>query len=104
MGETALQLNKCFNWHKTGTTNPDNHGHCHRLTYDVQILKKLDGDVRTEHGALDFQVTSYRKSRETHWMLALCSVYSHGLKDCIGNKHKSTSGVTMIGSRFPSLK
>ena len=96
MGETALQLNKCFNWHKTGTTNPDNHGHCH----NVQILEKLDGDVRTEHGALDFQVTSYCKSL----MLTLSSVYSHGLKDCIGNKYKSTSGVTMIGSRFPSLK
>ena len=78
-----------------------------KLVYDDNkywIIEKLEDDGRTERNALNSQVTSLRKARETHWMLKLRTVYPFGLNDRIGDEHRNTTGVSMIACRFPPLK
>ena len=111
-----MKINERFNLHRSGFRYPANYGYCKRLSnhfseglcknanYHVQIIEKLEGNGRTGRKALDTQVTSLRKARETHWMLKLRTVYPYGLNDRIGDEHRNTTGVSMIASRFPSLK
>ena len=91
VGETALKISERFNWHRSCFKYPAHYGFCNRLSnhfseglcknanYSVQIIEKLEGDGRTERNALNSQVTSLRKARETHWMLKLRTVYPFGL-------------------------
>ena len=116
VGETALKISERFNWHRSCFKYPAHYGFCNRLSnhfseglcknanYSVQIIEKLEGDGRTERNALNSQVTSLRKARETHWMLKLRTVYPFGLNDRIGDEHRNTTGVSMIACRFPPLK
>ena len=116
VGETALKINERFNLHRSGFRYPANYGYCKRLSnhfseglcknanYSVQIIEKLEGNGRTGRKALDTQVTSLRKTQETHWMLKLRTVYPYGLNDRIGDEHRNTTGGSMIASRFPPLK
>lgn len=110
VGETGLKINERFNLHRSGFRYAANYGYCKRLSnhfsegfcknanYHVQIIEKLEGNGRTGRKALDSQVTSLRKARETHWMLKLRTVYPYGLNDRIGDEHRNTTGVLMIAS------
>lgn len=116
VGETCQQLNSRFNGHRAGMKNPKkqtsckilshhfNFGVCKDSKYKVQILEKLEGNGRTERGAIDSKITSLRKSRELYWMLQLRTVYPYGLNDRVGNEFKRDTSGSLIGLNFPSLK
>ena len=115
VGETVQKLNERFGWHRSGFKYPDKYGFCEILTkhfleglckdstYNVQILEKLEGNGRTERGAMDASSTSIRKKKEVEWMMKLRTVYPYGLNDRIGDEHKCDSTHVLVGTRFPPL-
>ena len=96
VGETVQRLNERFTGHRQGMKSPEKHGTCKILTghfnkgsckgaeFSVQILEKIEGNGRTDRGAIDATQTAFRKQRELHWMLKLRTVYPYGLNDRIG--------------------
>ena len=87
VGKTVQKPNSRFNWHRAGLKYSEQHCHCCILTdylnkgvcqnvsYPVQILGKIEGGGRTETGAMNASKTSFRKSRETVWVLQLRNVF-----------------------------
>ena len=114
VGETAQKLNERINFHKTGFRHPTKHGHCKILSdhfnvgmckgasYKVQIIEKLEGDGRTERGALDPSLTQIRKQKEIKWIKSLRTAYPYGLNDLIGES-SSKNDIDCVGIKFPAL-
>ena len=115
VGETVQKLNERFAGHTIGLNKPDKYGFCKILSnhfnvgccknsqYHVQILEKLEGNGRTERGALDASKTQERKAKEKEWMLKLRTVYPYGLYDRIGDEFKDDHCHVQVGNKFPAL-
>ena len=93
--ETVQRLNKRFNLHKTGYVK---HRHCKILSdhftkgicegvkYRVQIIAKVEENVRNKRGAKDPSFVPKRKAKETEWMKTLRTVYEYGMNDKVGDE------------------
>ena len=116
VGETAQQLNTRFNGHRLGIKNPKKYGTCKILSnhfnkgvckgseYSVQVIEKLEGSGRTEHGGIDPKKTSFRRKREDFWMRTLRTVHPYGLNDRVGDDFMRDQASDRIGLKFLPLK
>ena len=114
-GKNVQKLNETFAGHNLGINKPDKYGFCKILSghfnagcckntdYKVQILEKLEGNGRTERGALDASITQLRKAKEREWMLKLRTVYPYGLNDRLGDEFKDDNCHMQVGNKFPAL-
>lgn len=106
VGESVIPLHLRMNIHRKGKSgcevliNHFNHV-CPNSSFFIQILEVLPGTGYL-NGALDAEMTAYRKSREDFWMKRIRTIYPYGLCD----KYKRNPKVpedSPIGKLFPPL-
>ena len=99
VGETAQILRKRIRHHNSCINHPEkdhtcrilseyfSKGLCKNATFTVNIIEKLHGTGRDEHGSIDSAITAIRRKKETDWMLKLRTVFPHGLNDRVGDEY-----------------
>ena len=112
----CTKTNYRFNWHGTGFKYPEQYCHCRILTnhlttcvfkntsYSVKIKERIEGSGRIEKGAIDASKISFKKSRETFWMLQFRTVFPYGLNDRIRDKHEERNTHVLVGQTFTPLE
>ena len=106
VGESVTPLHLRINVHRKGKSGCEiliNHfsSCCKNSSFVIQILEVLPGDGYKD-GALDKEMTAFRKEREDDWIKTLRTIYPYGLND----KYKRASNVdenAPIGKLFPPL-
>ena len=106
VGESVIPLHKRINIHRKGKSGCEvliNHfTHvCPNSSFFIQILEVLPGDGYKD-GALDPEMSAFRKDREDFWMKTLRTIYPYGLCDKY-RREKKVPDDAPIGKLFPPL-
>ena len=106
VGESVIPLHKRINIHRKGKSGCEvliNHfTHvCPNSSFFIQILEVLPGDGYKD-GALDPEMSAFRKDREDFWMKTLRTIYPYGLCDKY-RRDKKVPDDAPIGKLFPPL-
>lgn len=106
VGESVIPLHKRINIHRRGKSGCEvliNHfTHCcPNSSFFIQILEVLPGDGYKD-GALDPEMSAFRKDREDFWMKTLRAIYPYGLCDKF-RREKNIPEDAPIGKLFPPL-
>ena len=116
VGETVQLLRGRIGQHSNNIDNPNKDHHCRILvdhftsgvcqgaTFTVNVLEKLSGTGRDAEGNVDPAMTRIRRQKEREWMLRLRTVFPFGLNDRVGDEYMAGKDLSIIYSRFPSLK
>ena len=75
-------------------------GICKDAGFHVNIIEKLEGNGRTDKGAIDLSVAKFRRSRETKYITELRTIYPYGLNVHSDDKHKADK-MNHIGQDVP---
>ena len=70
----------------------------------MKIKERIEGSGRIEKGAIDASKISFKKSRETFWMLQFRAVFPYGLNDHIRDKHEERNTHVLVGQWFTPLE
>ena len=116
VGETVQLLRGRIGKHSNSIDHPyrDHHcrilvdhfssGLCQGATFTVHVLEKLSGTGRDAEGNVDPAITRIRRQKERDWMLRLRTVFPYGLNDRVGDEYMPEKDLSVVCSRFPSLK
>ena len=77
---------------------------CQGATFTVHVIEKLSGNGRDAEGNVDPASTRVRRQKEREWMLRLRTVFPYGLNDRVGDEYMAEKDLSIVCSRFPSLK
>ena len=116
VGETVQILYARTSKHSNSIDNPNKDHHCRILvdhfssglcqgaTFTVHVIEKLSGTGRDAEGKVDPAISRIRRQKEKEWMLRLRTVYPYGLNDRVGDEFMAEKDLSVVCSRFPSLK
>ena len=111
IGQTGRKLRERIREHKAAVRSGRgkcpylikhfNSGPCEGCGFSVSILEKIDGSGLTDDGKVDKTKSSFRRERETDWMLRLRSVFPYGMNHDVGKN--LDEGDLVVGTLFPKL-